>query len=96
MNEEDYSKRNPFMDDPAPGYDKNKLQNKLVYTANGVYKGHTEGGETLSGYFYSYSAMRRYAKKRGFSGVKKADSTFINRLWERQNDLSHINATRRD
>lgn len=72
---------------------------KLIYTITSdraVLKGHTEGGEALSGYFYSYSALRKYAKKRGFSGVKKADSTFMNMLWARKNELDGINATRRD
>ena len=72
---------------------------KLIYSITSdrkVLKGHTPGGETLSGYFYSMSALRRYAIKHGFSGVKKADSTFMNLLWARKNELDGINAMRRD
>jgi hypothetical protein len=56
---------------------------KLVYTIASNNRGtliafNGSTGERIDGHFYSVSAVRRYAKRHGWNGVKKADTTFLN------------------
>lgn len=72
--------------------------NKLFYAFNqsGTITAYNLTHDRLSGYFYTKSALSYYAKKRGYDGIQKADTAFLQMVVTKMNERAAVNAARRD